>query len=237
MKNSTATLIPAPFIFQATPDSALTQLLNTWPKGVNVGPTSPALQWTPTPSFLESASPGNSFRTEDLMLILPSFPKALYCLKQCYTLQLSGVSPWKNPIPGLARFGVFEVDFRTHELRKRGLKIRLQEQPFQVLATLLDKPRELVTREELRNKLWHADTFVDFDQGLNKAINKIRDALGDSAANPRFIETVARRGYPSAPSAVVQLSSSLATLLSSSLAKVVPDRVPGPGGAARHRRR
>ena len=98
-------------------------------------------------------------------------------------------------IPGLARFGVFEVDFRTHELRKRGLKMRLQEQPYQVLATLLDKPRELVTREELRNKLWPADTFVDFDQGLNKAINKIREALSDSAANPRFIETVARRGY------------------------------------------
>jgi DNA-binding winged helix-turn-helix (wHTH) protein len=72
---------------------------------------------------------------------------------------------------------------------------KLQEQPFQVLAKLLEKPRELVTREELRQRLWTSDTFVDFDHGLNKAINKIRGALGDSAASPRFIETVAPRGY------------------------------------------
>jgi TolB-like protein/DNA-binding winged helix-turn-helix (wHTH) protein/Tfp pilus assembly protein PilF len=97
--------------------------------------------------------------------------------------------------PGRVRFGVFELDLRTGELRKRGLRIRLQEQPFQVLAMLLEKPRELVTREDLRQRLWTADTFVDFDHGLNKAINKIRGALGDSAASPRFIETVARRGY------------------------------------------
>src|ERR1700722_11954135 len=97
--------------------------------------------------------------------------------------------------PGRGRFGVFELDLRTGELRKRGLRIRLQEQPVQVLAMLLEKPRELVTREELRQRLWAADTFVDFDHGLNKAINKIRDALGDSAASPRFIETVTRRGY------------------------------------------
>ncbi len=97
--------------------------------------------------------------------------------------------------PGRVRFGVFELDLRTGELRKRGLRIRLQEQPFQVLAMLLERPRELVTREELRQRLWTADTFVDFDHGLNKAINKIRGALGDSAASPRFIETVARRCY------------------------------------------
>jgi TolB-like protein/DNA-binding winged helix-turn-helix (wHTH) protein/Tfp pilus assembly protein PilF len=97
--------------------------------------------------------------------------------------------------PGRVRFGVFELDLRTGELQKRGLRVRLQEQPFQVLAMLLQKPRELVTREELRQTLWTADTFVDFDHGLNKAINKIRGALGDSAASPRFIETVARRGY------------------------------------------
>jgi len=93
------------------------------------------------------------------------------------------------------RFGLFEVDLRAGELRKHGLKIRLQEQPFQILALLLERPRELVSREELRNRLWTADTFVDFDHGLNKTINKIREALGDSAENPRFIETVARRGY------------------------------------------
>jgi len=95
---------------------------------------------------------------------------------------------------GRLRFGVFEVDLRAGELTKRGLRIRLQEQPFQVLAMLLEKPGELVTREELCKKLW-SQTVVDFDHGLNKAINKIREALGDSAENPRFVETVARRGY------------------------------------------
>lgn len=93
------------------------------------------------------------------------------------------------------RFGVFEVDLRAGELRKRGLRIRLQEQPFQVLAMLLGRPGEVITRDELQKKLWPADTFVDFDHGLNKAINKIRDALSDSAESPRFVETVARRGY------------------------------------------
>ena len=90
---------------------------------------------------------------------------------------------------------MFEVDLRAGELRKHGLKVRLQEQPFRVLAMLLEHPGEVVTREELQKKLWPVDTFVDFDHGLNKAINKIRDALGDSAENPRFVETVARRGY------------------------------------------
>ena len=93
------------------------------------------------------------------------------------------------------RFGVFEVDLRAGELRKYGLKVRLQEQPFLVLVILLEHPGEVVTREELQKRLWPADTFVDFDHGLNKAINKIRDALGDSAESPRFVETVARRGY------------------------------------------
>src|SRR5713101_4101874 len=95
---------------------------------------------------------------------------------------------------GRLRFGVFEVDLRAGELTKRGLRVRLQEQPFQVLAMLLEKPGELVTREELQKKLW-SQTVVDFDHGLNKAINKIREALGDSAENPRFVETVPRRGY------------------------------------------
>jgi TolB-like protein/DNA-binding winged helix-turn-helix (wHTH) protein/Flp pilus assembly protein TadD len=93
------------------------------------------------------------------------------------------------------RFGVFEMDLRTGELRKHGMQVRLQKQPFQVLAMLLEHSGEVVTREELQKKLWPADTFVDFDHGLNKAINKIRDALGDSAENPRFVETVSRRGY------------------------------------------
>jgi len=93
------------------------------------------------------------------------------------------------------RFGVFEVDLRAGELRKHGVRLRLQEQPLQVLAMLLERPGETITREELRNRLWTADTFVDFDHGVNKAVNRIRDALGDSATSPRFVETVARRGY------------------------------------------
>jgi TolB-like protein/DNA-binding winged helix-turn-helix (wHTH) protein/Tfp pilus assembly protein PilF len=96
---------------------------------------------------------------------------------------------------GRVRFGLFEADLVSGVLRKRGLRIRLQEQPFQVLAALLEQPGMLVTREELRNRVWGTDTFVDFDHGLSKAINKIRDALNDSAESPRFVETVARRGY------------------------------------------
>jgi DNA-binding winged helix-turn-helix (wHTH) protein len=95
------------------------------------------------------------------------------------------------------RFGVFEMDFRTGELRKHGMQVRLQKQPFQVLAMLLEHAGEVVTREELQKNLWPADTFVDFDHGLNKTINKIREALGDSAKSPRFVETVSRRGYVS----------------------------------------
>src|SRR6202140_2271866 len=93
------------------------------------------------------------------------------------------------------RFGVFELDRHAGELRKHGLRVRLQEQPFHILAMLLEHPGEVVTREELQKKLWPADTFVDFDHGLNKAISKIREALGDSAESPPFVETVARRGY------------------------------------------
>jgi len=100
-----------------------------------------------------------------------------------------------HQIRGALRFGVFELDLQAGQLRKHGLRVRLQEQPFQVLAMLLDHHGEVVTREELQKKLWPVDTFVDFDHGLNKAINKIREALGDSAASPRFVETVSRRGY------------------------------------------
>jgi cholera toxin transcriptional activator len=95
----------------------------------------------------------------------------------------------------LARFGVFELDLAAGELRKNGAKLRLQEQPFQVLALLLERAGDVVTREELRQKLWPADTFVDFDHGLNTAVNKLRETLGDSASSPRYIETLARRGY------------------------------------------
>src|ERR1700686_4836157 len=97
--------------------------------------------------------------------------------------------------PQLLRFGAFEVDLRAGELRKQGVRIKLQEQPFQVLRILLARPEEVVSREELRSQVWSADTFVDFDNSLNTSVNKLREALGDSADNPRFIETLPRRGY------------------------------------------
>lgn len=95
----------------------------------------------------------------------------------------------------IARFGVFELDLNAGELRKNGIKLRLQGQPLQVLTILLERAGEVVTREDLRQKLWASDTFVDFDHSLNTAINKVREALGDSASSPRFVETLARRGY------------------------------------------
>ncbi len=94
-----------------------------------------------------------------------------------------------------ARFGPFEVDLHTHELWEHGTRIRLVGQPFEILALLLSKPGELVTREELRARLWPGDTFVDFNHGLNAAVNKLREALSDSAESPRYIETLPRRGY------------------------------------------
>jgi TolB-like protein/DNA-binding winged helix-turn-helix (wHTH) protein/Flp pilus assembly protein TadD len=96
---------------------------------------------------------------------------------------------------GRIRFGVFEMDLVSGELRKRGVKIKLHDQPFKVLAMLVERPGELITREEFRESLWPADTFVDWDLGLNSAVMKLRAALGDSAENPRFVETLPRRGY------------------------------------------
>ncbi len=110
------------------------------------------------------------------------------------------------------KFGVFEADLAAGELRKNGAKLRLQDQPFQVLALLLENPGQVVSREELRRKLWPADTFVDFDNGLNTAINKIREALGDSAEHPKFVETLPRRGY---------------RFIGEAAATVAPARAPG----------
>jgi DNA-binding winged helix-turn-helix (wHTH) protein len=95
----------------------------------------------------------------------------------------------------IARFGVFELNPRTGELRKRGARVRLQDQPFQVLTMLVERAGDLVTREEVRERLWSGSVFVAFDQALNNAIAKVRAALGDSAENPRFVETLERRGY------------------------------------------
>ena len=105
--------------------------------------------------------------------------------------RVSGDSPTRR----IVRFGVFEMDPEQRELRRSGLKVKLQDQPFQLLAVLLERAGELVTREQLRSELWPADTFVDFDHSLNAAIKRLRDALGDDPENPRFIETVPRRGY------------------------------------------
>src|SRR6185369_5638485 len=142
-----------------------------------------------------STSPANALTRHGLQERLPSrFVRwepggRLARHRQCFTMQQA------RDVPGRLRFGIFEADLRTGELRKRGARVRLQEQPFQVLAVLLTRPGDLVTRDELRGRLWTADTFVDFEHGLNKAINKVREALGDSAESPRFVETVPRRGY------------------------------------------
>ena len=97
--------------------------------------------------------------------------------------------------PRIVRFGAFEVDLFTGELRKHGLRVRIQQQPYQILAALLEHPGEVVSRDELVRRLWPNGTFVDFDRGLNAAVTRLRQALSDSAENPRYMETVARRGY------------------------------------------
>ena len=96
---------------------------------------------------------------------------------------------------GKLQFGVYELDRDAMELRKHGVPIRLQEQPLRVLATLIERPGEVVTREELQERIWGKDTFVDFEQSLNKAVNRLREALNDEAGQPRYVETVPRRGY------------------------------------------
>jgi cholera toxin transcriptional activator len=117
----------------------------------------------------------------------------------------------------LLRFSVFEVDLAAGELRKSGKRIRLQEQPFQVLVTLLENAGRVVTRDDLRQRIWPADTFVDFDHSLNTAVNKIRESLGDSASSPRFVETLARRGYRFIASVDSDARSSAASRSASSI--------------------
>jgi TolB-like protein/DNA-binding winged helix-turn-helix (wHTH) protein/Flp pilus assembly protein TadD len=131
----------------------------------------------------------------------------------------------------ILRFGAFDVDLRSGEVHKHGIRLKLQDQPFQVLALLLEHSGDVVTREELRQKLWPADTFVDFDTGLNSAIKKLRDVLGDSADNPRFIETLPRRGYRFiAPLADVQVAT---ISLSAAASKISPVQdIPHPGTSA-----
>jgi len=92
-------------------------------------------------------------------------------------------------------FGPFEAHLETQELKRQGIRLRLPRQSFQVLGLLLERPGQLVTREELQEVLWPSDTFVDFEKGINAAINRLREAIGDSVENPRYIETLSRRGY------------------------------------------
>ena len=103
--------------------------------------------------------------------------------------------PLEKRSPNVKRFGTFEVDVRARELRKGGIRIRLQDQPFEILMVMLDRPGDVVTRDELRERLWPAGTFVDFEHSLNAAVKRLRAALGDDADNPRFVETLHRRGY------------------------------------------
>jgi DNA-binding winged helix-turn-helix (wHTH) protein len=124
------------------------------------------------------------------------------------------------------RFGVFEAESASGELRKSGVRLRLQDQPFQVLVVLLERAGEIVTREELRQKLWPADTFVDFDHSLNTIINKLREVLGDSASNPRFIETLAKRGYRFLPAVETVASGKLEAGPPSEAAKPVAGSSP-----------
>src|SRR3954463_16637918 len=98
-------------------------------------------------------------------------------------------------MPRIVRFGPFEVNFATDELRKKGMRVTLQPQPFEVLSMLLEQPGALVTRDQLRGRLWPGDVFVDADHGVNKAINKVRAVLDDAGPSPRFVETLPRRGY------------------------------------------
>ena len=115
---------------------------------------------------------------------------------RCYT-RATRTESWRSQQHPrrILGFGSFEVDLASGELRREGLKVRLQDQPLRLLLLLLERAGEVVTREELRTKLWPADTFVDFDHSLNTAVRKLREALGDSAEAPRYVETLARRGY------------------------------------------
>src|SRR5215472_2294704 len=130
---------------------------------------------------------------------------------------------------GKLQFGVYELDRDALELRKNGVPVRLQEQPLRVLAVLLDRPGEIVTREELQERIWGKDTFVDFEQSLNKAVNRLREALNDEPGLPRYVETVPRRGYrfiaPVAGPNPIELPRQTPLLSSVSNTQ---ERLPGP---------
>src|SRR5580700_7359317 len=127
-------------------------------------------------------------------------PPTIICSPQspvlpCDTLLTFSMIEQSPTRVGKIRFGVFEADLRAGELRKCGIRIKLQSQPFKLLAILLSRPGEIVTRDELQQQIWGSETVVNFDHSLGTAINKVREALGDSAENPHYIETLAKRGY------------------------------------------
>src|SRR5207248_7619750 len=138
-------------------------------------------------------SPAKSLEQRELSAVLPQFE--LLLTSSGSTLDHQMELGMGTSVARILRFGSFEANMRAGELRKRGIKVRLQDQPFQILVMLLERPGELVTRQEIHQKLWPADTFVDFDHDLNNAINRLREALGDSAETPRFVETLPRKGY------------------------------------------
>lgn len=142
-----------------------------------------------------------------------------------------------RPQSKIVRFGTFEADLGTRELRKSGVRIKLHGQPFELLAMLLERPGEVVPREQLRERLWSTDTFVDFDAGVNTSINRLREALGDSAENPRFVETLPRRGYrfiaPIDAAALEQAADIPSTEPPSSAVTKLPDSTPA-GFRGRH---
>src|ERR1700730_5159080 len=142
-----------------------------------------------------SASPALSLKTGDLAYRVTSFFDASR-FPELYSRRGSGPKmQHTSHASKIVRSGVFEIDLKAFELRKHGLRLKLAEQPFQILAILLEQPGEVITRDELRERLWPGDTFVDFDHGLNNAVMRLREALGDSPEKPRFIETLPRRGY------------------------------------------
>src|SRR5271155_4575579 len=130
-----------------------------------------------------------------------------------------------SPAQDTVRFGLFELDLRAAQLTRNGTKIRLPQQPLQLLSILIEAPGEIVTREQLRQRLWPSDVFIDFDHGLNKSMQKLRDVLGDSAVSPRYIETIPRVGYRFiAP--VRSEPSSLPSVADSGIAQAPPLEIP-----------
>ncbi len=148
-------------------------------------------------------SPGNPFIYSHLCNLLP-FPNRPTKADTRLPLQMLnsvlaaavGCEVTVSPAENVIRFGLFELDLKAGQLSRNGTKLRLPQQPLQLLGVLLERPGEVLTREELRQRLWSSDVFVDFDHGLNKSVQKLRDALGDSAASPRYIETIPPRRLP-----------------------------------------